>query len=225
MRKHMTDTELTQAARQVREAMLSSLAADDTDDFTVSETFLHDMNNIAEKTRRHRKTAKLVHQIAAVFAVVLLSTTVLLSVNVQARTTLIAWIREQYEQSFIYNFFNNKAAERNSDYAPIWLPEGYTLTSSTNLDAIYSQVYSNGEDKISFDYLYTSDGAQGAVLTDIPPIQVKISNIAGDFYESTSELEMNELVWYDEGSGILFTLSSFQDQQIMIKIAESVTAQ
>lgn len=225
MREHLTDAELVQAARKVREAMLSSLVSDDADDFPVSETFIRDMNRIAEQTRQRWKTARLVRQVAAVFAVVLLSTTVWLSANVQARTALGSWIREQYEQSFIYKFFSEQTADRSSHYAPTWLPEGYTLVSSTNLDTIRSQVYSNGDNKMYFDYLYASDGTQGAIFTDIPPIQVRINNIIGDFYESRTELETNELVWYDEGSGILFTLSSFQDQQVMVRIAESVTAQ
>lgn len=225
MRVHMTDGELTQAAGKVREAMLASLVWEDADDFPVSEPFVHEMSRMAEKIRHRRKAARIARQVAAVCAVVLLSTTVWLSVNVQARTAFVFWIREQYEQSFVYKFFNKQTADRSSDYAPTWLPEGYALDSSTNVDTIKGQVYSNGDNKIYFDYLYASDGAQGAIFTEIPPIQVRINDIIGDFYESRTELETNELVWYDEGRGILFTLSSFQDQQVMIQIAESVTAQ
>ena len=47
----------------------------------------------------------------------------------------------------------------------------------------------------------------------------------GEFYEANDESETNELVWFDSEQGILFALSSDLDQETMLKVAESVTAE
>ena len=47
----------------------------------------------------------------------------------------------------------------------------------------------------------------------------------GEFYTATDDSETNELVWFDDESGILFTLSSFLDKGVMLEMAESVVAE
>lgn len=111
----------------------------DTTPVTVSPRLLRQMNAMLNDPnswakRQHRSIWSRIARTAAVILLVLsLSLSALMAVSPTVRAAVINWVRETYEHSVIYRFFD-KSDDQLPNYAPTWLPEGFVLDERVALD-------------------------------------------------------------------------------------------
>ena len=135
--------------------------------------------------------------------------------------------------TFSYDDILRMAESVHKKYLPVVLPryeitelpEGFAETSRVQVDRIILCTYtgSNGS-TLYFSYSPMSDGIIEAVTTNgIEPEAIVINGMTGDFYLSNDASETNELIWFDQNANIAFSLSSYFDKAVMMRMAESVS--
>lgn len=175
------------------------------------------------KRQSHRRSWRKAWVTAGMAAVLVC----LLAVSVSAgfRT----WIRETYEGSFVYRFFNEEIPDAVlPDYEITDLPEGYELVVNDSADGLGMKLYSSSASDIVFMYCRADDA--GNMLIDFPDglssldIPITVHSEAANFYKATDPNTPNEIVWINKQDNVIFTISGFFDQEILVKMAESVTS-
>lgn len=223
MNQQFTDEELSRAAKKVRESMLSSLPDPSSCDHEFPSDFLRHMNRILDKSRFRKKLFQYAQRAVAVFVAAVISVSVWLAIDVSARAAFFKWVRETYEQSFVYKFFGTEPRESLPFFSPTWLPGGYIQSRTMDGFSMRNVVFTNEKDFIYLRYCYKFEGAQDEILTStVLPVPVVVNGHNGDYYEADTDGEANELIWVDEEQNIVFGISGQFDKDILLKIAQSV---
>ena len=166
--------------------------------------------------------------VAACLALIL-SASVVLATNTQARAAFFSWVREVYENQIIYRFFGEPLSGELPEYHISWLPEGYEEVDVFYNGDQYNAFYQQCDDVMSafvFEYFFAQDNALiGFLNFDDEDYLCKTINVNGtqaDFYEALHPEETNNLIWVDERANIVFSLNGFLDEAIMVRVAESI---
>ena len=165
-------------------------------------------------------------RVAAVIAAVLLSLGTWLTVDVEARETLFGWVKETYEWCVNYRFFSKEPATAIAPYEPSWIPEGFSLTYTSDQELGGVLVYSNkktgqtlvfGYDKMSDSVVigFGGDLSQHETLT--------VQGLHADFYHAAGDSTANNLIWFDESAGVVFTITGDVEKDVILHMAESVS--
>lgn len=223
MRDQLTDEMLTNAAKQVAETMRASLPVPEECHHEFPPEFERDMKRLITQTERRRHIRRYLQRAAAACLAVVISLSTWLAVDAEARAAFVQWIKTVYEQSVVYEFFHSNVEQTETDYRFGWLPKDYVLESKIKGDVITTIIYRSNEDVIYFTYEQAADGAQTKLFTDnVDTEPVMVNGAEGEFYLPQDSTESNSLVWFDEKSNTLFSISGFIDKETMIKMAESV---
>lgn len=226
----ITDDMLREAAAEFSEALTGSLPAPEACEYDFSPRFLRKMRPLL-RTGRPARHPVLRRTVAAVLALVV-SASVWLSVDMDARASLLSWIRTQRENGiFSYQFAGSAPQETLPLYLPTWVPEGFAEAQRDILSSSFGIVYVAPDDNyIMFEYFWMHDGA----LTEIVPFQyqeittfsVTVNGLPGDLYLSVDPetgRDSNNLLWFDDQTHICFAIDSSLDGETMLRIAESVS--
>lgn len=178
--------------------------------------------------KRGQSRAWLKGCIAACLALIL-SASVVLATNTQARAAFVSWIREVYEDQIVYRFGGEPMSEELPQYHISWIPEGYEVVDVFYDGDHYDALYQQGDNVMNafvFDYFFAQDNALvGFWLCDDEDYRYKTISVNGmqaDFYEALLPQETNNLIWIDERANIVFSLNGFLEESVMVQIAESV---
>ena len=225
----MTDDMLREAAAEFSTALAGSLPAPEACEHQCSPRFLRKMRPLLRRGRPVRHPV-LRRTVAAGLALVI-SAFVWLGVDMDARASLLSWLRTQRENGiFSYRFAGPDQQEALPLYLPTWVPEGFVETERDILNSSFGIVYVTPDDNyIMFDYFWMHDG----VLTEIVPFQnqeittfsVTVNGLPGDLYLSADPetgQNDNNLLWFDDQTHICFAIDSSLDGDTMLRIAESV---
>ena len=226
MSMYLTDEMLAQAAKNVGETMLASLPDPEDCRHAVSPEFERSMERLIQKAKRKTRIRRCLQSIAVAALAVVIGLSAWLAVDTEARAAMVEWVRTVYEDSIVYEFFHPGAVEDDSSYRLGWVPDGYALLQEETGELMYIAVYQRESEVIYFTYGLSDEYNQAEFIpgnSDTEPVSVYGN--PGEFYEANDESETNELVWFDSEQGILFALSSDLDQETMLKMAESVTAE
>ena len=93
------------------------------------------------------KREKVFHRIAAVFLALFNGAGALFAFDPEVRAAVIHWVRDVYENSIVYRFFENDedVGESVPLYSPDWLPDGYIIVDSYLYKTTRSIVYQNND--------------------------------------------------------------------------------
>ena len=179
--------------------------------------------------RQHRPVWKrIAHAAAVILLTFTLSLGALMAVSPIVRAAVVTWVREVYEHSVVYRFFA-PPKDALPEYAPIWIPEGYVLEERAEFDGWVLCTYYNAvQDKwFSFDYRKITEDMQvqvGGYDDETAPTSESciVNGIEADFYPA-ADSETNNLVWVDEKKGVVFTINSTLEKDVVLHIAESVS--
>ena len=219
----LTDEALRLAARQVCRAMADALPAPEDCDHQFSPAFHRKMRPLLHRRSQH----PILRRIAAVLLAAFVGFGAWLLVDSDARAGLLRWVKEVYDTHIVYRFFGapNPAADPAA-WAPTWLPQGYeemerrTLQGETLTLFIYK--HPNGN-IISFTCGIMQLGTAGMVIPEnAVEEEVAVSDLPGFFYADPTGSNENLLIWTDEIHCLNFSLQSYEDQSVMLHIAESV---
>ena len=187
------------------------------------------MRKIKKLTRRadHPAFYHGLQRVASVFLAMLIGASVWLSVDVEARAAFVQWAREVYEERILYRYFSDSQNSTLPTYEITALPDGYTLTDSIVDETSCIQIFDQNGTSMVFIYYFASPETQSEMVFfdgyTYEPVTVK--NISADYYAAATPDETNELLWFDEETGIAFQLSAFLDKTKMVEIAASVNRQ
>lgn len=219
---NISDDELHEAARLVRDSMLESLPEKDEHEF--SPEFEAKMTKLLARDRAHRSISKALQRVAAVLLLVALGSGVWLSVDVEARGAAVSWLRDVYENSVIYRFFN-EADLLFPAYRLDSLNGRFSLVREHESMVAYDVLYRDetSGDWVYFEYHLARDGGILSILDeDSNSEKVSLSDGHADFYMGIAEDGSNSLVWLNNDSEIVFTLNSNLGREDLIAIAEGI---
>lgn len=227
--EYFNDSELQQAARLVNHAMLSSLPTGSECCHTFSPEFKSKMALLLRKAGQMERLHQWTRGIAAAILAVVIGLSSWLIVDVEARATFLKWVREVYESSIIYHFFQDTPTTQDVfDYAPTWLPDGYeqvdVITASTEKIVVYQQEQDETTVTI-FRCFAFSQSEQYELFVDesqYKSIEVQAQGAPAYLYQPIDSRHAKSLIWFNKDETIMFSLESFLDSTVMLHIAESV---
>ena len=221
-----TDEELRGAAIILRQRILDSLPAPEECFCEISLDLRRKINKIVAKDRRRVALRKVRNQAAMIALSILLGLGAWLTIDTEARAAFFQWVREVYEESVLYRYFNSPKDENAVDVLPIYtitLPEGYQETASMGDDNMWLSIYDGEAGTIMLSYQRIHEGTQLEIHSgDYLYSDVQLEKFSADFYEAINPGETNELVWVDEREGITFSISATLSKGAMIELANGV---
>lgn len=88
-----------------------------------------------KKRADHPYFYKMMHKVAVIILAVLIGGSAWLAVDTEARASFFGWVKEVYEELFIYHFEDGRTSnEGKNNYYLTWIPEGYTQILEDKLD-------------------------------------------------------------------------------------------
>ena len=223
-----TDAELAVAAGKVCEAMLNSLPEPEECKREFSAEFEQKMKKLFAKEKTFRIMVEIRRYVAAVLILLIIGMGTIFAFNTEARAAFVDWVRRVYENSIIYEFFNEPTAEKLPTYELGWVPEGYEVVDMYQSENLCGLVYQKGEDVTEgfvFDYQFGDSGMHVGWHGDLSKYEVKQESVAGrivDLYLSQEDSESSVAVWLDESSRIVFTINGFLKEIDILHIIEQI---
>ena len=220
-----TDEELRQAALQVHEAMMAALTPVAEHEFSFE--FHRKMSTLLRKMKLHCGIKAAAKSVAAVFLALLIGGGALLTFNTDVRAAFFSWIREIYENSAFYQFVGEKGPEVLPYIRPTWIPEGYVEIDAVGNEYQQTVVYQNDADKNELIMLTYSIANEKTILrlnseALFEHKEVFVNEYKADLFIADDKTETNELIWLDTDSGILYAISSYEEMDVILHIAESI---
>lgn len=221
----ITEEMLRTAAARSSEIYTEKLEADY--DPGVQHTFSPNFEKKIRKLKRkadHPRLHRTMQRVASFALVLLISGSVVIAVNAEARAAFAGWVKEIYETYFVYRFEgSSNVNEELVDYRPTLIPNGYTeLYSDTTEDTIIV-VYANEEgEMLKFSYSHDPDNTTWFVGADSLTVQpITINGISGEAITSTEQDAAAAVMWITT-ENTAFSISGFLSMEDLIEMAESV---
>lgn len=221
----ITDEMLCTAAGTSLEAYVSYLESDydPNDQHVFSDEFEKKMRKLIRKAK-HPGVYLAAKRIAVILLAALLSASVWLSVDTQARATFFGWVKGMYETFFVYRFSGEVGEPAEpGDYSLTWLPDGYSLDYEEDTGSRVTRFYINEAGEIlKYHYIYGPDAknvfvdAENAVI-----IATAVDKYSADVFVFDNSSEANVIMWSD-GNNHVFVISAYLDESDLIMIANSI---
>ena len=163
-------------------------------------------------------------KVACVFLAVLLTGSAVLTFSVEARAAFFGWVREQYDNFYVYFFEGSAAVSDPVKYELGWLPDGCVYVTTIESENGEILIYADEHDTlIRFSYDRPTDDSNLSVdSVGNKTIPVKINGNPGEISIYTSENETDHIAWIDSETNTLFFITGHFDQETFIKMAENV---
>lgn len=223
-----TDKELKIAAGDVVAAFSTTLPSPDEYEqpFEYSSEFLSRMDVLVKRSRKRDAWTRAAQRAASIIIAFLIGSGVWLAVDVDARAAFITWIREVYEDSFVYRYFTDRPETGLANYEIGYLPSNFTKVAENIYSSTHIKEYSDGKQTIIFTYYQTFEGRSHIVANQgmfkCIHKEIYILGQVADIYLSQSELNANNLIWIDEKDNVAFEINANLDEDELRKIAGSI---
>lgn len=223
-----TDEQLKRASAIIVQALEKSLPepSECVAPFEYSQEFLNKLERLIKRGRRRETVQHISRRVASVVLAMLIGVGAWLTVDTEARAAFVTWVREVYEDSFLYEYFGEKPTEKLKNYEITGLSDGYELVTADCSDTLHIKIYQKDDDAVMLMYYQVYDERKhiiensGVMQCTWEPVSIR--GIGADFYCYEDSTYANELFWIDERSNVAFQLSAYWDKDKMIKIAESI---
>ncbi len=194
---------------------------------TFSSAFERKMKKLIRRAD-HPIRYRIAQAAACLMLAALLSGCTILAVSPEARAAFVGWVRETYEDYFVY-YFTGDAHSNSENYVfePSWIPDGYTKSFVSELSGQTIIVFED-ENKTQLTFGYSKNLGYWKLYVDIEDSevqQVEVSGQTAEMYSSNSNGGTKHLIWIDKNTDCAFFISANLSKDTMIKIAESVEAQ
>ncbi len=228
VKTELTDEALGNAARLVRESMLSSLREEEMPTHEFSEDFRESLLEEVRRNEQERVRTQLVLRrcIAALLSVVV-GLSLFFGLNTEARAAALQWAKKTTWGRTVFSFFGD-AEKTLPEFEVTWLPEGVELVRVENTSDTCSRLYNNPNDtsygfvmqcgimRTESDLFIFHNAAEYEITS------VTVNGKSGVFYISPNTQARHGRVWFDEKAGVYFTIISYLDPTVILHIAESI---
>lgn len=223
--KFMSEQDLQKAAAMVRCSMLDTLPQEIEGHF--SKEFDLRIAELKKTQKRRENQQQLRKRLTAAAAAFLVAMTMLLTFNTEVRASVVTWFKEIFDTRTVY-WFSGEKTDTLPAFEIMGLPEDYECIYDEATSSSHNYLYQKEDiviDGFSFGYSFIqSDSPLTVEFPDekFSVKQVTINGCPGDLYVSIDPSESHALVWIDEANGVVFTITSFLDPDVILHIAENV---
>lgn len=173
-----------------------------------------------------RPVWKRVMHSAAMFAVTVgLSAAVLSSLSPDVHAMMKAWFKSIRQSDIVYYFTGEAGSETLPRYIIADLPEGYEPTGKgVDWDDYRRINYENQNGKpLQFIYSYMEEGSAFAIDTENMIVSdITVNGCDGQLFLSLDPAVSSAIVWMDEDANIQFFIDAYEDDSVLLHMAESV---
>ena len=224
----ITEERLRQAAGVAVLALADSLPAPEECQHEFSPDFDRRMRKILRRGN-HPAVYRGMRRVAGFLLVVLLSCSVWLAVDTEAREAVFGWISERVEGAYHYFFHGDGTSQKQVvGYALSEIPEGYRKEDVFETDRYTETTYvETGTGRyLSLGWLspstVTATPEMFFLTGDMEREQTQVKGRTAEFYRDDTGNMANVIVWRDEKNDTLLYISGYFDKESLIDMAESV---
>lgn len=198
-----------------------------------AEVFSEAMGLIGEKyimeaatyqRKKHTAPKVWLSRVAGVLLAILLAGSAVLTFSTEARAAFLGWVRQQYENFYVYFFAGDVVNAEPSHYELGVLPDGFTFAASYEIQGGEVYVYTDPNGMIA-DFSYSTDPDGFYLLADAADCEnhtVTVNGMAGDLYIASDESTANMLIWTDSEKGLFFAISAPISGDELLTLAKEV---
>lgn len=215
----MTEKQLRQAAEEYVQALSESLDAPET--HTFSRRFEREMRGLLAKSA-HPAWAAFGRTVPSFAMVMLVLFGSVLAVDTEARELFLGWFRQQMDGAV--HFSSRNPSQEDTQYQLTWIPEGYEFYDLVQEYGGETVLYANeAGDLLRFTYLHPSENGETYLFTgEHDEKQISVQGMTGTLYLPHDTINGKDLIWQNE-AGTLFEISGRCDENVLLRMAESVT--
>jgi hypothetical protein len=223
--KFLSELEIQKAAKLARESMLTSLPNEAEGEF--SPEFEQKIVQLKKFQKKQEKQLQVRKRFISAAAALLVAVTMLFTFSTEARAVVITWFKDVYSTHVVY-WFNGETAEHLPVFELAGVPEEFACVKYETLTYSRSMLYQNvndSKDMFSLEYALLQEGAPLTVDTssnNYTVTEITVAGYVGNLYISSDPLESHALIWIDEANGVVFTITTLGDPNIMLHIAEAI---
>jgi hypothetical protein len=224
----ISEERLRQAAGAAALALTDCLPAPEECQHEFSPGFDRRMRKVLRRGN-HPTVYRGLRRVASFLLVLLLSGSIWLAVDTEAREAVFGWISERVEGAYHY-FFRGERTSQNylTEYTLSKIPEGYHKKDVFETDSYTETTYletATGR-YLSLGWLHPSTETETPELFfltgDMEREQAQVNGRAAEFYRDDTGNNANVIVWRDEERATLLYLSGYFDKESLIDLAENV---
>ena len=219
----ITDEMIREAAEEYELALLDSLPNTKECNHVFSAQFERKMKKLCNKEKSIRSNPYL-KRIACAVLVIVLSFGTLPVLNIEARATIIGWVKEQCENLVHYISPTTDVVITNKQFELGWIPNDYTLISSIDRSDGKTILYSDPEGRIiQFSYYYTLEDTNFYIGgNEYTQTQTTVGDYSAELYISQDPAFSNGIVWSMYDGGVYFQITAYCNEDTLIEMAENV---
>ena len=223
----ISEERLRQAAGAAVLALADSLPAPEECRHEFSPGFERRMRKVLRRGN-HPTVYRGLRRVASFLLALLLSGSVWLTVDTEAREAVFGWISERVEGAYHYFFRGERTSQDYlTGYTLSKIPEGYHKEDVFETDSYTETTYletATGR-YLSLGWLHPSTETETPELFfltgDMEREQAQVNGRAAEFYRDDTGNNANVIVWRDEERATLLYLSGYFDKESLIDLAEN----
>lgn len=221
----ISEEALRLAAQRAGQTLTDSLPDPETCDHEFSPAFEKKMKRLMNRDK-YAGVYRGLKRVACFFLAVLLSGSVWLSVDAEAREAFFGWLNQKLDGDYHYFFSgNDTVSPEDIQYVLPEVPEGYEpYNHYEDEKGFVRNIYAN-DDGLAFRFEYLIGNSSEMFLSDQgigEPQIVYVHGKPAEFYPSINEGTSSTLVWHDRETDTLLCISGFFGEEYLVGLAESV---
>ena len=175
------------------------------------------------KRAKHPVLYHAVKRVASIVLAIILTGSVWLVVDVDARAAFVGWVKEAYESMFAYHFEGKKQSSELSQYRLRYVPEGYSVFYENNeTESVFITYKNEANELLKFRYTSNPDETDWMIVsTDLTKEPVVVNGFPGELLISHNPETAGGIFWTDNDN-TAFYISAFFSNEELIKLAENV---
>ena len=219
----ITDEMLCEAASRSNDIFLDFLSHDCTNDHSFSLAFERKIKRLKRKAD-HPILHQVLNRAASILLALVVGSGVWLTFDTQARAAFFGWVKEIYQEFFVYRFSEpNASSFSTAKYRLNMLPPEYTEMLSTETEYGETFLYQNNAGQfLQFEYVNEPTKANFYVdRTDTIHKKVEVQGVSADLFLSNNENVSSVIMWTNH-ENVAFYISAFLDQEALIGLANEI---
>ena len=227
IKRIITDEEMISATALVRESMLRTLPEPENCTGAFSAQFEEKIKKLKKMAERKAAWRRFAKGAVAAMLFVLIGFSMLFAFSTETRAAVTGWFKEQLGVVTTYWTDANENTTLPT-YEPTWIPDGYEVVQEENNGDVKLTVYQFGDDITNgfiIGYWIATEDSKLFLDTmgdDYDIEQVTVHGYNGEFYIAQDPDNSSDLLWLDERTNTIITVSGFYDKVDILRIANGI---
>ena len=224
----ISEERLRQAAGAAALALTDCLPAPEECQHEFSPGFDRRMRKVLRRGN-HPTVYRGLRRVASFLLVLLLSGSIWLAVDTEAREAVFGWISERVEGAYHY-FFRGERTSQNylTGYTLSKIPEGYKESNQIETEEYSIKIFVEAStgNYLTLGWLHPSESTEEPELFfltgDMKQEMVQVNEQPAEFYWDETGEKGNVIVWCDRKTDTLLYISGYFNKEKLTNLAEDV---